>query len=837
MDITKYSQSAVDIIKSANKIAIRKNNFEVTDLHLFYSILLKPSQNIRLYLKESDVNLQKLKEDTEKAIDKLKILKGVTNLYVSKSYQKVLLISEEVSRNLFEDSIYIEHILLALLREMDTQSSKLAMLYEIDYESFMQFLSRKFNQAFIEGIDQETLLNLEKYGRNLTKEAIEEKMDPIIGREDETRSVIRILSRRIKNNPVLIGEAGVGKTAIVEGLVQRIVKGDVPDNLKGKIVFSLDMASLVAGTKYRGDFEDRLKNILQIIKETEGKIILFIDEIHNIIGAGNTSGTMDTANILKPMLARGEILTIGATTIEEYKKYIEKDAALDRRFQKILIEEPSIETSIAILRGIKGKYEKHHMIKISDTALVDAVKLSKRFLSYRKLPDIAIDVIDEAAALARMTRDQIPIDIDNLHRSLVQLEMELVVLNEEKDSLSKERILKKKSEIKILEKTLKEKTEAYDKERERQEKILLYEKELEDIKEDIETAKKQHEFNHIDDYLQSKEIVLKKLEELNSVPPFYKLNTKVTTSEVKEIISMLSGMPKIKLQINKLKNLEEIRVNLKNDFVGNDSMIDKIVNTYLISESGIFNRNKPIGSFLIGGRGSGKSYISALISKYLFDGEKSLIRFDMSEFGEKSSVTKLIGAPPGYIGYETGGVLTEALRIKPYSVIVFSNIEKAHKEIQNLIFQIISEGKLKDNKGRSIDLKNTIIFLTTSLDKDLGNNLSGLEKKVDYVFYLDKLDKDSVYKLISIKMKKITKELIDSQIYLKYDDNFLKQLTEYMLDNKWQVSEIIKLMEQEIYFEISKKFLEFQADGPIGLNLGFKDKKFHIKTNENRNWR
>ncbi|MGO3018613.1 MAG: AAA family ATPase, partial [Anaerococcus sp.] len=423
MDITKYSQSSVDIIKSANKIAIRKNNSEVTDLHLFYSILLNPSQNIKLYLKDSDINLQILKEDVEKAIDKLKSLKGVSNLYVSRSYQKVLLISEEISRNLFEDAIYIEHIFLALLKDMDTQSSKLAMLYEIDYESFMQFLSRKFNEAFIEGVAQETLSNLEKYGRNLTKEAIEEKMDPVIGREEEIRSAIRVLSRRIKNNPVLIGEAGVGKTAIVEGLVQRIVKGDVPDNLKGKIVLSLDMASLVAGTKYRGDFEDRLKNILQTIKESEGKIILFIDEIHNIIGAGNTSGTMDTANILKPMLARGEILTIGATTIEEYKKYIEKDAALDRRFQKILIEEPSIETSISILRGINGKYEKHHMIKISDTALVDAVRLSKRFLSYRKLPDVAIDVIDEAAALARMTRDQMPIDIDNLHRSLVQLEM------------------------------------------------------------------------------------------------------------------------------------------------------------------------------------------------------------------------------------------------------------------------------------------------------------------------------------------------------------------------------------------------------------------------------
>lgn len=445
MDITKYSQGAVERIKTANKIAIRNNNPQVSDIHLFYSILLKPSKNIREFLENSDINLQKLKSDAENAISKLKSLKGVSNLYVSRSYQKVLLISEEESRNLFEDLVYVDHIFLALLKVTDGQSAKLSLLYDIDYDKFIQYLLQKFNESFIKGVSQETMKSLEKYGRNMTKEAIEEKLDPVIGREEETRTAIRILSRRIKNNPVLIGEAGVGKTAIVEGIVQRIVRGDVPDNLKRKVVFSLDMASLVAGTKYRGDFEDRLKRILETIKESEGKIILFIDEIHNIIGAGNTSGSMDTANILKPMLARGEILTIGATTIEEYKKYIEKDAALDRRFQKILIEEPSVETSIAILRGVKGKYENHHMIKISDGALVDAVKLSKRFLSYRKLPDVAIDVIDEAAALARMTRDQLPAEIDSLNRSLVQLEMELVALKGEEDLLSKERIEKKGS--------------------------------------------------------------------------------------------------------------------------------------------------------------------------------------------------------------------------------------------------------------------------------------------------------------------------------------------------------------------------------------------------------
>ncbi|MDU0895006.1 MAG: ATP-dependent Clp protease ATP-binding subunit, partial [Anaerococcus sp.] len=448
-------------------------------------------------------------------------------------------------------------------------------------------------------------------------------------------------SRRIKNNPILIGEAGVGKTAIVEGIVQRIVKGDVPDNLKNRIVFSLDMTSLVAGTKFRGDFEDRLKKILETVKGSDGKIILFIDEIHNIIGAGNTSGTMDTANILKPMLARGEILIIGATTIEEYKKYIEKDGALDRRFQKILVDEPSVETSISILRGIKSKYEKHHMVKISDAALVDAVKLSKRFLSYRKLPDVAIDVIDEACALTRMTKDQKPVEIDNLNRALIQAETEKIALMDETDNISRDRVLEKEKEIEDLKATLEEKTQLYEKEKERQEQILLYEKELEGIIADIEMAQNEHNIDELDEKMKSKKLVEGKLSKLNDKEAYYPLSTSVTSSEVKEIVSKLSGMPKVKLQLNKLENLDEIRGKMKDEFVGNDYMIDKIIDTYLISEGGLFERTKPIGSFLIGGSGAGKSYIAELVSKYLFDGESSLLRFDMGEFTEKSAVTKL----------------------------------------------------------------------------------------------------------------------------------------------------------------------------------------------------
>lgn len=830
MDMSKYSQESVEMIKSANKIAIRNDNSEVTDLHLLYAILLEDDKLIVDFFEESSVNLQKLKEDCENAIKKLKSLKGVQGLYVSRSYQKILLISEEVSRNLFEDSIYNRHILLAILRDRDNSSAKLLSLYDIDYDKFMQFISKRFNESFFDGIAKETLTTLDKYGRNMTNEALEGKLDPVIGREEETRSAVRILSRRIKNDPILIGEAGVGKTAIVEGLVQRIVKEDVPDNLKGRVVFALDMTSLLAGAKYRGDFEDRLKRVLEIVKESDGKIILFIDEIHNIIGTGNSSGTMDTANILKPMLARGEILTIGATTIDEYKKYIEKDGALDRRFQKILVEEASEETSIAILRGIKTKYEKHHMVKISDTALVDAVKLSKRFLSYRKLPDVAIDVMDEAAALTHMEKDQKPEEIDNINRQLVQLEMEKIALKDQEDSISQERIEEKENQIEALKKDFLNKTRLYELEKDRQEDILVNEKELEYIENEIEVIKDEQRLDELDEKIKSKEIIEKKLKKLTSKKAYYPIKTSVTSDEVKEIVSKLSGMPKVKLQLNKLENIDTIRENLKMDFVGSDYMIDKIIDTYLISESGLFDRRKPIGSFLLAGKGAGKTYIVELVAKYIFDGESSLLSFDMGEYTEKSSVTKLIGAPPGYVGYEAGGLLTEAIRIKPYRVIVFRDIEKANIEIQSLVEQIISQGKLKDNKGRDIDLKNTLVFLTSSIEDELEleDRIGRISTIVDYVFYLKDLDYDAIAKLIKINLDKLKNQLDESYISLEYGDKFLDNLIAYAIKYNMDVRDIKRFIEQELYLEISKKVLDNKSDQRLRLLLDIKDEEIEI---------
>lgn len=821
MDKSKYSQRAIETISLANKAALSYGNVEVSDLHLFYCLLKVDDNRLSSYIKKMGANKEKLLVDIENAISKLKSPKGVTNLYLSRSYQRVLLVSEEICRNLYDSKVDIYHIFLALLKEADTASGKIAATHGLDYDSLLDFISTSFNQELLDGISNESLKRLEKYGRNLTKEAYEGSLDPLIGREEEIESAIRILSRRIKNNPILIGEAGVGKTAIVEGLVQKIAADEVPDKLKNKIVISLDMASLVAGTKYRGDFEDRLRKILEIIKESDGKIILFIDEIHNIIGAGNSSGAMDTANILKPMLARGEILTIGATTIDEYKKHIEKDAALDRRFQKILVEEPSVEKSLEILRGLRPSYQAHHKVHISDQAINDAVKLSKRFLSYRKLPDVAIDVMDEAAAIAKMNLDKMPAEIDNLSKELISLESKLLAIEEEK-SESLENLKQIKEKIDTISKNRKEKVSLYEKEKDRLESILLSKNSLEEVEKDIEKAQKSYDIEKLEDLLISKKILLDKLDLLEEKPAYYPLDNRVTSKEVKLVVSNLSGMPAFKLEINKLKSLENIRGAMKDEFVGDPLIIDKIINAYMISESGLFNQNKAIASFLIRGNSRQMTYLAILTSKYLFDGETSLIRYDMEEFSDKSSITKLLGAPPGYVGYDDGGSLTEAIRIKPYRVLVFSNIEKAHKQIQALISQMISQGRLMDNKARIIDLTNTMIFISNSSNDDI----SQIENVVDDIFIIDDLDYEKRNKLIKIKLNKLKDDLKESKIDISWDDEFVSQMT--ALANKYQMDsqEIEKYIKEELYYLISKEILEDKTNKKMSLAIN--DEKLEL---------
>lgn len=838
MDLAKYSQAALNVIKTANQLAIKYSNAEVTDLHLFCALLRLPEGLIRDDLKILKIDVQSLEDATDLAIQKLRSAKGLTSLYTSRSYQRALLISEEVARNQYEDQIKVEHLLLALLREEDMPTAKLAQQYGLTYTTYYQLKGQQFNENLLSGLNQETLQTLKKYGRVLTQEAMEGLLDPVIGREEETRDMIRILSRRIKNNPVLIGEAGVGKTAIVEGLVQRIAKGDVPDALKDKVVFSLDMTALVAGAKYRGDFEERLKKILELIRDSEGQIILFIDEIHNIIGSGSSSGTMDTANMLKPMLARGEILTIGATTIEEYRQFIEVDRALDRRFQKILVEEPSLETTIAILRGIKFKYEAYHQVEISDLALTEAARLSQRFLSERKLPDVAIDVIDEACAIVKMARDQQPEALDQLHRSIIQLEMEKIALASESDRLSQHRLQEKSEQILTLESEWSEQIERYQREKDRQAEVVRYESERFALMIEIEALQEAHAFEDLARLIQQKDQLELKLKTLKQQAPYYPLTTKVTENEVKDVISKLSGMPKSKLTTNKLEQLQGIRSLLKQSFVGGEDVIDQIMNQYIISEGGILSRSKPVGSFLITGpSGSGKSYLGELLADSLYDGAKSLIRLDLSEFTDASSITKLIGAPPGYVGYEFGGVLTESLRTKPYSVIVFDHINRAHRQVQNLILQMIQSGMITDNKGRTISMKHALILLTVTSHEAIEHGILEVDfiRHVDGYFHLPPLNANTTRKYIELCLEKLESELQERQIELSYDSKFLDQFMQMIRMEQLEPTAIQRMIEQEIYLLISEiNFVqEIQSFTTLSLSLD-EANQFNVTLHQNK---
>ncbi len=818
MDKSKYSQAVLDIIKEAHQAAIKNQNVEVTDLHLMQAILRQPDTEIARVLTEMGIITKALSLELEGAIEKLRSAKGVSSLYVSRSYQRALLIAEEISRNLYEAFVTITHLFLALLREEDMATAKLAELYELSYDRLRKELVRRWSSSFATGISEEALKTLSKYGRNLSKEAQEGKLDEVIGREEETGSAIRILSRRIKNNPVLIGEPGVGKTAIVEGIVQRIVKGDVPDPLKDKIVFALDMTALIAGAKFRGDFEERLKQILEIIKNSNGKIILFIDELHNIIGSGNTSGTMDTSNILKPMLARGELLMIGATTIEEYRLHIEKDGALDRRFQKILVEEPSEEEAISILRGLKTRYEHHHTVRIADPAIIEAVRLAKRYLTERRLPDIAIDVIDEASALVRMYRDERPRALEELHRNLVQLEMERISLKKESDMASQYRLEELEGKIAALAEEFTGMEKAYQAEKERQTEMARLRRDKELLQLQIEEAKQNHRFAALAELLPVLEETQASLLKLEAVKEYFPLPTEVGLEEVKEIVSKLSGSPKHRLEANQLSHIAEIKERLQRKFVGGEEAIEGILHAYIRARSGLLRRQKPMGGFLLQGTsGTGKSYLARLTADYLFDGEKSLITLDMSEYTDKSSVTKLIGAPPGYIGHEQGGNLTEAVRTKPYSVLLFENVDRAQREVLGILRQLLTEGLLTDSRGRQIDFKNTMAFLTVSLSEEVGNERALMERlpaelvqAVDGCYLLEGFDLPKMELLVDLRLHQLAEELAEGHVRLEWTDEAAALLAKKACGSGMGASLLNRIMEKEIVTLLSMKSFDGQ---------------------------
>lgn len=833
MDTTTYTQEAAFLIKTGQDLAIKNENLELTNLHILYSILDDEGTKVFKILLDLGLPLKLIKDDLDQDIKKLKSPKGVTKLYLSKAYQKMILSSGEISRTMYASKVSSSHILLGILKG-DDQASKIAGKYGLNYEVFEEALMDRYTKDLIEGVSKDSLSKLSKYGRNLTKEALEGKLDPVIGRDRELNSLIRILSRRLKNNPILIGEAGVGKTAIVEGLVQRIVKKDLPDLLQNKIVFSLDMTALVAGAKYRGDFEERLQEVLDIIKDSNGKIILFVDEIHNIIGSGSSSGTMDTANILKPMLARGEILTIGATTIDEYKKYIEKDSALDRRFQKILIEEPSEETTLSILRGIKSKYESHHKVTITDQALVETVKLAKRYLPQRKFPDVCVDIIDEAAALLRMYADQTPKEIDDLKRQISQLETEkaLIKIEEGKSSYRLEDL---DQAIEEKNKLYQEKLSAYKKEKTRQEDLIKEKIALEDIDKQIAKAKAADDYEKLDNLLLGKKSLETEVKDLETQGPFYKIASQVTVDQVREIVETLSGMPQKTTAYN-LDYFEKLRRDLKEKLVAMDPLVDSLVDAFIRSKAKVIKGNKPLGSFLLlGPSGGGKSYFSDLVSREIYDGDASLIKMDMGEFTDKSALTKLLGAPPGYVGFDMGGALCENIRIHPYSVVAFENIDKAHKDIFSTIINIIKNGKIKDSKGRDADFSNAFLIFSLSTDLEEEKAREKLEellpkdflRSLDLIYYIDRLNEENARKLVQIKLKDLQGSLKKSYIEFSYDKDLEDYLVAQALAEKTTGLALNKIIEDDLLTEISILTIETGPEDLIKVHGSF-DKKIQV---------
>ncbi len=721
MDFQKWTEKSLSAIQNAQNIAQEFGNSQIEQEHLLYSLLTQENGLIPEIIKSLGVSLESVINETQAKIGKLSKVSG-GQIYMSNDLNQALLEAEKQAKSMQDEFVSVEHILLALINKANREVQELLKKYNITRDAVLKVLKNvRGNQRVTSQNPEDTYDVLKKYGSNLTDLARLGKLDPVIGRDDEIRNVIRILSRKTKNNPVLIGEAGVGKTAISEGLAMRIFKGDVPASLKDKQVFSLDMGSLVAGAKYRGEFEERLKAVLDEIKKSEGKIILFIDELHLIVGAGKTDGAMDAGNILKPLLARGELHCIGATTLDEYRKYIEKDPALERRFQPVMVNEPTVEDAITILRGIKERYEVFHGVKISDNALVSAATLSNRFITDRFLPDKAIDLVDEACASIKTEIDSMPTEMDEINRKMIALQIEEAGLKKETDELSKSRLKKIQDELAKYKEKYDQMTAKWQNEKKQIEQINKLKSDIEQVKIQIEHAKKEYDLNKAAELSYSTLPNLEKQLEIQE-KDYEKtkgnnlLRNKVTDEEIAKIVSRWTGIPVSKLGESDREKLMHLAESLHKRVIGQDEAVQKVADAILRSRAGIGDPNRPIGSFLfLGPTGVGKTELSKTLAENLFDDEKNLIRIDMSEYMEKFSVSRLIGAPPGYVGYDEGGELTEAVRRHPYSVVLFDEIEKAHPDVFNILLQILDDGRVTDSQGRLIDFKNTIIILTSNL--------------------------------------------------------------------------------------------------------------------------